>query len=131
MRKSVAMVLLVALTLGACSQEPGLSTDPSGASTCAELADVAINQLQAFIDEAVGDQSYQEFVEAFEADGGETFNAATAVYSEGSLALDARRGEVACPDEEFRGLLCTRLEGLEVVGTAATQLLEPSRAACR
>ncbi len=131
MRKSTAMVMLVALMLGACNQESGLSTDPAAASTCPELADVAMNQLQVFIDQAVGTESQEEFVEAFEADGGEAFNEATAIYSESSVALDARRSEVGCADEEFRGLLCARLERFEVAGTAATQLLEPSRAACR
>ena len=89
-----------------------------------------INHLQAFIDKAVGDQSYEDFVAAFEADGGEAFNGASLVYSEASLALDARRAEVGCPDEEFRVLLCARLEAVEATGTAADQLLEPSRAAC-
>ena len=131
MRKSSAMVVLVALILGACNQDSGLPTDPAAASTCADLADIAINQLQVFIDQAVGTESYEEFVEAFEADGGEAFNDATAFYSESSVALDARRSEVGCPDEEFRVLLCARLERFEVAGTAATQLLEPSRAACR
>jgi hypothetical protein len=124
------MVILVALILGGCSPESGLPTDPSGASTCAELADVAISQLESFIDDAAAARSYEDFIEAFEADGGEAFNAATAVYSEGSVALDARRAEVGCPDEEFRGLLCARLEQIEAAGSAADQLLEPSRAAC-
>ena len=130
MRKPAAMVVLVAVVLGGCSQESMLPTDPSGASTCAELADVAINQLESFVDHAAGARSYAEFVEAFEADGGEAFNAATAEYSEGSVALDARRAELGCPDEEFRGLLCARLEQIEAAGSAADQLLEPSRAAC-
>ena len=131
MRKSTAMAMMVCLVLGACNQDAGLATDPAAASSCAELADVAMNQLQVFIDQAVGTESQEEFVEAFEADGGEAFNEATAIYSEHSFALDARRSEVGCTDEEFRMLLCSRLEGFEVAGTAATQLLEPSRAACR
>lgn len=130
MWKSAAVAMLATLMFSSCSQAPGLSTDPSEASTCAELADIGINHLQVFIDEAVGDQSYEDFVAAFEADGGEAFNGATLVYSEASLALDARRADVGCPDGEFRVLLCTRLEAVEMTGTAADQLLEPSRAAC-
>ena len=131
MRKSTAMAMLVCLVLGACNQGSGLATDPVAASTCAELADVAMNQLQVFIDQAVGTESQEEFVEAFEADSGKAFNEATVIYSESSVALDARRSELGCTDEEFRVLLCARLEDLEVAGTAATQLLEPSRTACR
>lgn len=123
-------LLLVVVTLTACGRGVGSSTDPSRAATCADLAYVAVNQLQVYLDEAVGDQSYDEFVAAFEGDGGETFLAATKGYSEQSLALDVRRTELGCTDGELQELVCARLADLEVRGTAAERLLEPSRTAC-
>ena len=123
-------LLLVVVTLAACAQGVGSSTDPNRASTCIDLAGVAVNQLQVYLDQAVGDQSYEEFVAAYDSDGGETFLAATEGYSEQSLALDARRTELGCRDVELQELVCAGLIDLDVRGTAAERILEPSRSAC-
>ena len=128
MRKLTVVVLAV-LTLVACNGGVGSSTDATRASSCADLADVAINQLQVFVDEVVGDRSYEEFVEAYDADGGEAFAAATEVYSEGNMAVDARQTQLDC-GVEFQDLICDRLDRVEGGGTGADQLLAPSREAC-
>jgi hypothetical protein len=107
----------------------GLSTDPSTADSCSDLAGVAINQLQDFVDRAVGEQSYDEFLAAYAADNGEAFTAASAAYAESSLATDIRRAELGCGDE-FQHMLCDGLQSLETGGSAADEILAPSRAAC-
>lgn len=124
------MVVLLVVALASCGRDAGTSTDPSRAADCDELADIAINQLEAFLEDAVGDLSSEEFTAAYESDGGEAFSAVSESYSEASQALDIRRGELSCTDDEFQELLCARLDEFVAAGSAAEQVLGPSRSAC-
>jgi hypothetical protein len=103
MRKTLGLVLAIALVIPACG---GSGSDPSSADSCEELADVAIVMLQDALDSLAGlgiDEVPEEMPEAFEK----------------LEEIDTRAEELGCSDAQGEELLCERIGRLRADGAAA------------
>lgn len=122
MKKSLGLLLALALVTGACGDDDdggiGKSTDPAAASTCAELADVTINLLQEAID-SVADLTLTDFMDLAGTDQmPEAINRLDTMGAD----LQSRADALGCSDEDGEALICERIGNLSA-DTEISQLI--------
>ena len=115
MKRLITLSAAAVLVLSACS---------SGASTCEELADEAIDLIQALIDDVdaeLGNASFEDLA----ATGGDL--PAVEEYEEQAAALDERGEELGCTDAQIQELVAERSDQLRsesVVGQLIIDSIE-------
>lgn len=112
MKRISILLVVVALALGACS---------GGASTCEELADEAIDLVQALIDDVeaeLGDADLAELAESA-AD-----LPSLEEYEEKANDLDAQADDLGCSEAEMSGLVTERGDQLKATTPVGNLIIE-------